>query len=149
MFLVGGTPALTALNEMQSPYIWGNFLSVIDNAHIFVEQTLGGSLILSGQDKAAEGGLAAVVARSLDYGLIDQEIADRVDELRRMRIAYSHAHVGLKERSYMGRLISKENTLDWEMIQQDAKDAIIIVVDLLRHDSPDHRPGIFGDDLGN
>lgn len=149
MLLLGGIQARLALNEMQSSYIWGNYLSVILNAHIFVEQTLAGPLILSGEDRAAEGGLSAILAKCIEQQNLDQAIADRIDELRRMRIAYFHAHVGLKKRSYMGRLVSKKNTTEWEMIQEDAREAVTIVVDFLRYDSPNHRPGVFGDELGN
>ncbi|MFN3172505.1 MAG: hypothetical protein ACE37E_17610 [Hyphomicrobiales bacterium] len=149
MLLLGGSQALMALNEMQGSYIWGNFLSVILNAHIFVEQSLAGPLIISGEDHAAEGGLAAILAKCIEHGSLDDKIAARIDELRRMRIAYFHAHSGLKERSYMGRLISKDFPTEFEMIQEDARDAITIVVDLLRYENPDHRPGVFGDELGN
>lgn len=149
MLFYGGVPALISFHEMKMAYIHAIELSVIVCAHIFVEQTLGAMLIFAGFDKEAESGMASIIKRSLSEGYIDNKIAGRLDTLRKMRISYFHTHVGLKERSYMNRRISSNCYDDAELLANDSKEAIQVVVDLLRYQNPDHKPGIFEDELGN
>ena len=139
MLLVGGLPSMYALHEFWVAYIEGLYLSTISCAHIFVEHILGGHLIMANYDAAAEGGLRSIADKSFDLGSIDKQIHARLDELRTMRIAYSHAHVGLKPRSHMARILRKDRN-PHKLLQQDAKLAIQIVSDLLRHLDPNFGP---------
>lgn len=140
MLLTGGFGSLLANHEMRWTFVEGHFLATVLVAQVFVEQLLGGRLILAGEDEAAEGGLSRIARRSCELGLLGTYVTDRVLELHRMRIAYGHAHVGLKSRSLMKRFLDQNGTDIWEFSEADARTALQIVVDLLRENSPAWNP---------
>ena len=140
MLLSGGVPALMSLYDLKASYLHGNDLSVVMAAHIFVEQILGGALILAGHDREAEGGLAAIIEKATELRIIDESVSKRLDELRRMRIAYFHAHVGMKDRSHLGRLKASGHFDSDKLIEDDAEEAIRVIVDLLRFQNPGWTP---------
>lgn len=136
MVLMGPTPGYFAMVDMGLTFLNGAFLSTIMAAHVFVEQSMAAALILSGEEKAAEAGLGVIISKALDRGVISDTIADRLKDLKDIRIAYFHAHVGAKKRSFMGRFLSLRDPDLYRVVENDAKEAIRIVVDLMRFQNP-------------
>jgi hypothetical protein len=139
MLLAGGLPSLYALQELWIAYIEGLYLSTICCAHVFIEQSLGGQLILANEDKIAESGLKAISDRVYELGFIDKTVHRKINKLRNIRIAYSHTHVGTKARSHMGRILSSKKEPN-RLLRDDAQLAIRIVSDFLRHVAPGFNP---------
>ena len=102
MFFVG-TMTGDAYYEMTNSYIFGLYLSTIFAAHTTLESAMAVNFALGSDDLIAEGGLAKIAAASLERGYISEETHNRLSELRKMRIAYFHSHVGLSKRSAMSR----------------------------------------------
>jgi len=67
-------------------------------------------------------------------------LAERLHDLRRMRNPYTHPNLGIGPRSYMGRMKEKAVYNPEHLAEQDAQLAIQILVDFLRHGSPNWRP---------
>lgn len=131
MLYLGGIPAAIALHELRIAYVLGLNLSTIMTAHIFIEQVLGSSLIISGSTKKGESGLGAIIQTLIDSGDIEQHTAESLNELRMIRIAYFHSHEGLKTRGFMGRWLKSESSDPYELSDQDAYKAITAVADLI------------------
>src|ERR1700722_16370577 len=94
--------------EMINAYIFGLYISTIFAAHALIESSLSFGFMFSSEDEViAEGGLGKIIAASFERGHISKELADRLNELRIMRIAYFHSHVGLKQKSAMKRVLDK------------------------------------------
>ncbi len=140
MLLVGGVPALFAIQEMTHSFVVGNFIATILLAQVFVEHSLGGWFIMGGDDVTATSGFAKLVNESLSRGDISADLAGRLHELRRMRNPYSHPNPGVTPRSYMGRLREKAVYIPEDLAEQDARFALQVVVDFLRHGSPNWCP---------
>jgi hypothetical protein len=141
MLLVGGIPAMFALDELKRSYAYGNFMATVLLAQAFIEQTLGGSYMLSGQDEIAQRGFAGLIAAARDDGKITAELANEFDHLRRIRNPYTHNVSGLGPRSYMGRLKDTEFVAPEDLVMEDAKFAVRCTVNLLRAGSPAWNPG--------
>ena len=137
LILVGPTPAYFALVDISTTFMNGAFLSTIMAAHIFAEQSLGASLILVGDEQDAEGGLGRIITRALSNRMINENIATRLNELKNIRIAYFHAHAGAKKRSFIGRFLTLKDPDLERVVENDAKEAIRIVVDLIRFQTPE------------
>lgn len=131
---------MLANHEMRWTFVEGHFMATVLTAQVFAEQTLGSQLILAGEDEAAEGGMASILRRSLELDWISEHLAARVRELHRMRIAYGHTHVGLKNRSLMKRFIDAKAVDIWEYSEAEARSALQIVVDILRSGQPSWNP---------
>jgi len=140
MVLVGGVPAMFAIQEMTHSFVVGNFMATVLLAQVFVEHSLGGSFILGGDDTTATSGFAKLINESLSRGDLSADLADRLHELRKMRNPYSHPSPGVTPRSYMGRLREKEVYIPEDLAEQDARFALQVVVDFLRNESPNWRP---------
>lgn len=140
--LVGGIPSMFALGEMKRSYIYGNFMATVVLAQAFVELSLGGMYSLAGDDRVADGGLARLVARAQDDGHIQDEIAESLNKLRRMRNPYIHHAGGDGPRSYMGRLMEGDFVPPEDLVVKDADAAIRAVVDYMREGSPNWNPEI-------
>ena len=130
-----------AIHEMTHSYVVGNFMATVLLAQVFVEHTLGGSFILSGDDDAVTGGFSKLISQSLSEGQINTNLAEKLHELRKMRNPYSHPNPGVTPRSYMGRMMEKGMYLPEDLAEQDARVALETVVDFLRHGSPNWQPG--------
>jgi hypothetical protein len=138
MLLVGGIPAMFALDELKRSYAYGNFMATVLLAQIFVEHSLGGGFGLAGQDDVAEKGFGGLIGAALD-GRITPELATTLHRLRKMRNPYTHYIPGAGTRSYMGRI--REMFMSPEdLVVEDAKFAIRAVADFMRNDSPDWNP---------
>jgi hypothetical protein len=140
MLLVGGIPAMFALDELKRSYAYGNFMATVLLAQSFIEQSLGGSYILSGVDEVAQKGFASLVAAARDDGQITEKLANDLDRLRRMRNPYIHNTGGTGPRSYMGRLKDADFVAPEDLVVEDAKFAIRCVVNFLRGGAPDWNP---------
>jgi hypothetical protein len=140
MLLVGGVPSMLAIQELQRSFIDGNFLVCILAAQIFVEHSLGGMYAMSGEDALVDSGFASLINAAEKDGAIDNTIAQRLHILRNMRNPYTHPKVGLHARGYMARLLNSKTYNPYELAEQDAREAIQIVVDYLRYGSPNWTP---------
>jgi hypothetical protein len=139
MLLVGGVPAMFAINEMKHSFLFGNYLATIVVAQVFVEHTLGASFAMAGDDKTANAGCARLIDESVKRGWLDGAIANRLHELRVMRNPYTHSRSGVPN-SYMNRLRDSATYDPHELAEADAREAIRIIVDWLRDGSPDWAP---------
>ncbi len=140
MLLVGGFPAMFAIDELKFSYINALYMATILLAQSFIEHSLGGSFLMMGDDDVVEKGFSKLIDKALATKQINPKIADKLHELRKMRNPYTHPNPGITPRSYMGRMKEKENYDPEILIEQDARCAIQIVVDFLRHGSPNWCP---------
>lgn len=134
--LFAGTMTAATYYEMMRSYISGNFLAAIFSAHALVESMLGFAFITtSGDESIAEGGFARMINVAYDRGWISSYLHHQLEELRRMRIAYFHTHVGLNVRGAMKRYLDKKG-YGYQQHQRDAKEALRVVHEFLRENSP-------------
>ena len=138
LLLFGGHQAALALDEIKLCYIEGYYLAVVLLAQIFIESSLGGSYIVTGNEVMATKGFKKLANRALVDNLINDELATKFEELRKMRNPYVHPRAGAGEGTIMGRMVEKfKNGQVYESITDFAKDdaerAIQIVVDFLRY----------------
>jgi len=140
MLLVGGTPAMFALREMQNSFVVGNFMATILLSQVFIEHSLGGSFMMMGDDDTATGGLAKLIDKSLLDCTITSELAEKLHKLRKMRNPYTHPNPGVTDRSYMGRMAKKKIFNSEQLAEEDARIALQTVVDFIRHQSPHWHP---------
>jgi hypothetical protein len=137
MLLDGGFQAFLALNEIKLCYIEGFYLAVVLLAQIFIENSLGGSYIIGGDDEIAEKGFKKLIDKALADRLIDDELAAKFQELRKMRNPYVHPKSGDGAGTFMGRIVEKSKAgKAYESLEKFAKDdadqAVQTVVDFLR-----------------
>ena len=129
-----------ALDELKRSYIYGNFMATTLLAQAFVEQSLGGSYSISGQDAVVGKGFSALIDKASQDELISQKLAQALHDLRRMRNPYTHHIIGAGKRSYMGRIAQSGFSAPEDLVVEDAKFSVRTVVDYLRHGSPDWNP---------
>ena len=136
MLFSGGVITADAYFEMIAAYIFGLYLSTVFAAHALVESALSFDFMFDSDDEIiAEGGLSKIITASFERGYISKELSNRLNELRMMRIAYFHSHVGLKKRSAMKRYLDKK-LYGVKLHRRDAMDALKIVHELLNETSP-------------
>ena len=140
MLLVGGVPAMFAVDELKRSFIYGNFMATVLLAQVFVEQSIGGIYLLSGDDEVVNKGFSALIDATLVDEAITSELAESLHDLRRMRNPYTHNIQGAGRRSYMGRLLQSDTSTPEDLVVEDAKFAINVVVDFIRHGSPKWNP---------
>ncbi len=140
MLLVGGIPAMFALHEMTHSFVVGNFMATILLAQVFIENSLGGAFILAGDDDTATGGFAKLIKKSISDGSITPALAEKLDDLRRMRNPYTHPNPGTTPRSHMGRMLEKKMDDPEQLAEKDARAALQTVVDFLHHGCPGWHP---------
>ncbi|MHB8272424.1 hypothetical protein [Bradyrhizobium sp.] len=138
--LFSGTLTADTYFEMINTYIFGLYISTVFTAHALIESALSFNFMFDSDDKAiAEGGLSKIIAVSFERGYISKELSDSLNELRIMRIAYFHSHVGLNQRSAMKRYLDKK-LYGVKLHRSDAIEALKIVHQFLNETSP----GFFG-----
>ena len=140
ILLVGGMCAMFALREMTFSFVVGHYMATILLAQVFVEHSLGGSFMLSGDDDTATGGFAKLIKESVSAGTITAGVGEKLDELRRMRNPYTHPNPAVSSRSYMGRMLEQEVYDPEALAEKDARIAVRTVVEFLREGSPDWNP---------
>ncbi|MBU1260517.1 MAG: hypothetical protein KJ757_01560 [Planctomycetes bacterium] len=140
MVLIGGIPAMFALHEMTHSFVVGDFMTTILLAQVFIEHTLGGSFIMAGDDDTATGGFAKLIKECVSDASITSVLAEKLDELRRMRNPYTHPNPGVTPRSHMGRIMEQEIYNPEELAEKDARTALRTVVDFLRNGCPNWNP---------
>jgi len=141
MLLMGGFQASWALQEMQNCYVTSNSMAVVLLAQTFIEHSLAGSLMISGQDALAESGFSQILRHAKDTGSITTELFEKLERLRKLRNPYVHPAVGLKPGSVMDRLMGSGLSHERDLPDSDAWYAIETVVDFIRSGSPDWHPG--------
>lgn len=140
MLLVGGIPAMFALEELKRSYAYGNYMATVMLAQAFIEQSLGGSYTMAGRDEIVEKGFAKLIDTALSDNHITTELATTLHSLRKMRNPYTHHTIGTGKRTYMGRLLESAPVAPEDLVLADAQFAVRAVVDYLRHGSPDWNP---------
>lgn len=134
--MFSGVLTADAHYEMLNAYILGLYISTVFAAHALIESALSFSFMFDANDRSiAEGGLNKIIEASLARGHISNELSDRLHELREMRIAYFHSHVGLNPRSAMKRYLDKR-LYGLKLHRRDAQDALKIVHEFLNETSP-------------
>jgi hypothetical protein len=134
--MFSGVLTADAHYEMLNAYILGLYISTVFAAHALIESALSFSYMFNAADESiAEGGLSKIIEASLVRGHISNELSDRLHELRVMRIAYFHSHVGLNRRSAMKRYLNK-GLYGVKLHRRDALDALNIVHEFLNETSP-------------
>jgi hypothetical protein len=122
--------------EMTNAYIVGLYLSTVFAAHALIESSLSFGFMFDADDKPiAEGGLGKIIAASVERGHISEDLSTRLNELRSMRIAYFHSHVGLNRRSVMQRILDKQ-LYGAKLHRSDAIIALRAVHQFLNETSP-------------
>lgn len=138
MLLVGGIPAMFAINELKSSFVAGNFLATVLVAQSFAEHSLGAAFSMAGDDKLAQAGFAKLIDASVARGWLAPEIAKQLHELRGIRNPYVHPLKGA--RGYMERLRKKQFPDPERLAAEDAELAVRTVVNWLRDGSPKWAP---------
>ncbi|MCX6894939.1 MAG: hypothetical protein NTZ16_05440 [Verrucomicrobia bacterium] len=139
MMLIGGIGAMFAIQELQSSFLNGNYMATIFCCQTFAEHSLAGGYALSGQDALVESGFKKLIDQSLADGTISTRVAERLHELREMRNPYTHPRVIRKRQSLLDRIVATTGD-PHSMAEKDARDAIQILVDFLRHGCPSWTP---------
>lgn len=82
--------------EIRHCFIEGCYISCILLVQpLYLEQALGHSYILDGEEKLAEQGFAKLIDKALEDKLIDSTLADQLHKLRQMRNPYVHPKAGM------------------------------------------------------
>jgi hypothetical protein len=145
--MIAGVMSADAFFEMKLSYIFGNFISTIFSAHALIEASLGSHFLMSfgKDDKIAESGFHRMITVAHERGWISESIRGRLDELRKMRIAYFHSHTLENERGALKRYMNNsqkrymnKRTSSHTLQERDAQEALHIVHEFLREDSPDY-----------
>jgi len=140
MLLFGGFPAMFALEEMKRSFAYGNFMATVLLAQVFVEQTRAGHFSIGGEDKIADGSFKGLIDEAQKRDWISSHVAESLHQLRKMRNPYTHRVGGTGPRTYMGRIISEKFVPPEDLVVEDARFAIRVVVDYLRYGSPECNP---------
>lgn len=140
MLLVGGIPAMFALEELKRSYAHGNYMATVMLSQAFVEQSLGGMYTLAGQDDVVAKGFSGLIDHAQSCGHITPELAATLHSLRRMRNPYTHHTIGTGKRTYMGRLQESGPIAPEDLVVEDAKFAVRTVADYIRNGSPNWNP---------
>jgi hypothetical protein len=151
MMLIGGIGAAIAIGELRSSFLNGNCMATILCCQTFIEHSLAGGYALSGQDALVEIGFKDLIDRSLADGNLSVELAASLHELREMRNPYIHPRIRPNRESLLDRMVATARELQSKpdrcsrdpiqiMAERDARDAIRIVVDYLRHGCPSWTP---------
>jgi len=151
MLLTGGLGAVFAIHELKSSFLNGNYMATIFCCQTFIEHSLAGRYALSGQDALVEIGFKNLIDRSLTDGCLTEQLAKRLHELREMRNPYVHPRILPNRESLLDRMVATTRQLRSVptknsddplriMAEQDARNAIRIVVDFLRHECPSWGP---------
>lgn len=148
MLLTGGLGAVFAIHELKSSFLNGNYMATIFCCQTFIEHSLAGRYAMNGQDALVETGFKNLIDRSLLDGCLTEELAKRLHELREMRNPYVHPRILPNRESLLDRMVATTRQLPTNnsddplriMADQDARNAIRIVVDFLRHECPSWTP---------
>jgi hypothetical protein len=134
--MLSGVMTADTYFEMINAYIFGLYISTVFAAHALIESSLSFGFMFNSNDEAiAEGGLSKIIAASVKRGHISKELSNRLNDLRIMRIAYFHSHVGLNEKSAMKRYLDRK-LYGVKLHRKDAMDALKIVHQFLNETSP-------------
>jgi len=139
MMLIGGIGAMFAIQELESSFLNGNYMATIFCCQTFAEHSLAGGYALSGKDELVESGFKKLIDESLSDGTISAPVAKRLHELREMRNPYTHPRVIQKRQSLLDRVVTSKSD-PHTMAEKDARDAIQILVEFLRHGCPSWTP---------
>ncbi len=127
-----------ALAELKSSYAYGNLMATILLAQSVIEQSLGSWLVFFGGNYRKLT-FAALIDTARKQGHITVELANAFHQLRQMRNPYIHHTVGDEQGSYARRILETHLNPD-ELAIEDARFAVMAVVDYVRHQNPGWNP---------
>ncbi len=96
-----------ALHELANSYVNGNYMAVILLVQAFIEHSLSGEFIMRGQNAIAESSFKKIIANSLSQDIIDADLYDSLEALRKIRNPYVHAKAGIKSGSLIKKVIDE------------------------------------------
>ncbi|EIJ0966753.1 TPA: hypothetical protein GRR93_24065 [Vibrio parahaemolyticus] len=103
--LTGGMQSQLALHELANSYVNGNYMAVVLLVQAFIEHSLSGEFIMRGQNAIAESSFKKIIDSSLSHDIIDADLYDLLEALRKIRNPYVHAKVGIKSGSLIKKMI--------------------------------------------
>jgi len=125
--LEGGTQASLALHEAANSYVSGNFMAVVLLVQAFIEHSLSGRFVMSGQEKLAESSFKKIIDAANEQSIIEPELHEKLDVLRKIRNPYVHARVGFKNGSLEKRMMDSKCFDSIEMAKLDALESLRIL----------------------
>lgn len=127
MLLQGGIQSQLAIHEVANSYVCGNYMAVILLAQAFIEHSLSGHFMMSGEDKIAESSFKKIIDTALETEYLSKELYESLNKLRLIRNPYVHAKVGLKSGSLTRRMMLEKFEYPEEMAKSDAIKAIQVL----------------------
>ncbi|EPW6438067.1 hypothetical protein [Vibrio parahaemolyticus] len=103
--LTGGMQSQLALHELANSYVNGNYMAVVLLVQAFIEHSLSGEFIMRGQNAIAESSFKKIIDSSLSHDIIDADLYDLLEALRKIRNPYVHAKAGIKSGSLIKKMI--------------------------------------------
>jgi uncharacterized protein YutE (UPF0331/DUF86 family) len=122
--LLGGLQSQLALHEFANSYVNGNFMAVVLLSQAFIEHSLSGEFIISGQNTIAESSFKKIIETALEDKITDQELYESINELRKLRNPYVHAKSGLKNGSLVKKMIDGKFESVEDLVKSDALNAL-------------------------
>lgn len=125
--LEGGIQSLLALHEVANSYVSGNFMAVVLLSQAFIEHSLSGRFVLTGQDGLAQSSFKKIIDAAKDQSIIKPDLHTKLDALRQIRNPYVHAKVGLKDGSLEKKMMDNKIYDPVEMAKLDAFEALKVL----------------------
>ncbi|GGZ18647.1 hypothetical protein [Shewanella chilikensis] len=129
--LQGGTQSLLALHEVANSYVSGNFMAVILLCQAFIEHSLSGHFIMSGQNGIAESSFKKIIDSAKEQNYVSTELHNRLNELRLIRNPYVHAKAGLKAGSLDKKILDSGIFEPVEFAKQDSLKSLKILKEFM------------------
>lgn len=132
MLLEGGIQSQLALHELANSYVNGNYMAVVLLCQAFIEHSLSGKFIQCGEDKLAESTFKKIIDAALQKNMVDQEVYNEMEVLRKLRNPYVHAKIGLKNGSLAKRMLDEKIYSFEALAQKDAFKALSVLKCFMR-----------------
>ena len=128
-----------ALDDLKRSYAYGNFMATVLLAQVFIEQSLGGSYALAGQDCKAQRTFAHLIDAARDAREHYSRFCRR-PSLFKKNAKSLHTFYNRRNASYLDRLVQNKFASPEDLVVEDAKFAVRTVVNYLRRGSPNWHP---------
>jgi hypothetical protein len=148
LMLPGGEVSYFAYVEARSSFVAGNFLSAVLAAQCFVENILGGHLIVDetvrpihGQSALASGPvgrrpkLRQLIDKGIESEIISPTQASRIEQLATIRNPLMHFR-DVDDPAQLGRRVLNQRVQAVEIMEADARFALTTVIELASSSGP-------------
>lgn len=142
VMLPAGTASGQSYIEARASYVVSNFLATVVLAQGFLENLLGGHLILQESIQPIHGTLPResgqlherprfkmILEKAVEDGLISSSMIPRIEKLIDMRNPLIH-HRAVSDPSHLMRRAMAENISESDLLEEDAKFAISLIVEI-------------------